>query len=328
MNNDLALIAKESNLPNSKVQELLSNFGESFKQAKAITEKSAELEVTDTSQIKEMQLARTSRLELKNIRVEVEHTRKELKEQSLREGKAIDGMANIIKALIIPVEERLEKMEKFAEIKAAEQKAKRHAERLGKLGAYVSDTSIYSLEDMADEAFDNLLAGAKQAHEDRIAADKKAEQDRIARQKAEAEEQAKIRAENEKLRAEQQKREAEIAKERAEQAKKLEIQRAENEKKLEAERQARVIEQQKREQLEQEQRNREALEVKIKLEEEEKQRRSLLAPDKEKLLAFANTIDSLELPKLANREAGKLLDETEDFLNRISKNLRQKAKEL
>ena len=41
--------------------------------------------------------------------------RKELKEESLRKGKAIDGVANIIKFLIEPVEKYLEDQEKFIE---------------------------------------------------------------------------------------------------------------------------------------------------------------------------------------------------------------------
>jgi hypothetical protein len=44
-----------------------------------------------------------------------------LKEQALREGKAVDGIANVLKALIVPLEEHLDKQERFVEIRAEEQ---------------------------------------------------------------------------------------------------------------------------------------------------------------------------------------------------------------
>jgi hypothetical protein len=259
--------------------------------------------------------ARTTRLKLKNIRVEVEKTRKDLKEQSLREGKAIDGMANIIKALIIPIEEHLEKQEKFAEIKAAERMAKRHAERIEKLVPYVADISVYNVDAMTNEAFEELVKNSKKAFEDQKAAEAQAEKDRLAKEEADRIEQERIRKDNERLKKEAEQREIEAAKER-----KL------ADDKLEAERK-------KREKLEQEKRDRENAEIEErkakeivegieKAKAEEAERQKLLAPDKEKLTAFANIIDNLELPNVSNREAGKLLDETKDFLDRISKNLR------
>lgn len=370
--NQLTIVAKESGLEPSKVENLLSKFADSFASAKQISQDSSELVVTSEGQVEEMALARTQRLKLKNIRVEVEHTRKKLKEQSLREGKAIDGMANIIKALIVPVEERLEQQEKFAEIKEAERKAKRHADRIEKLSPWVEDVSVYSLEDMSDETFDALLENAKIAEKARKEAEEKAEQDRIAKEKADAEEQERIRKENEKLRKEAELKEAKqrlltdrINKVAARgliwsendqsyalddfnislvELKTLndavfdktlvkidtEIERRiDEQKKADAEKQA-VIEadRKKREALEKEKEEREAAEAKKKIETEEAARQALLAPDKEKLVSLANEIDSLTMPNVADREAGKVLDETKDFLIRISKNLRKKASEL
>jgi hypothetical protein len=253
--------------------------------------------------------------------LKLKKTRKDLKEQSLREGKAIDGMANIIKALIIPIEEHLEKQEKFAEIKAAERMAKRHAERIEKLVPYVADISVYNVDAMTNEAFEELVKNSKKAFEDQKAAEAQAEKDRLAKEEADRIEQERIRKDNERLKKEAEQREIEAAKER-----KL------ADDKLEAERK-------KREKLEQEKRDRENAEIEErkakeivegieKAKAEEAERQKLLAPDKEKLTAFANIIDNLELPNVSNREAGKLLDETKDFLDRISKNLRNKAREL
>lgn len=328
MANELEVIAKDNQLSNTKIQELLSNFGEDYKQAETISKEASSIVVSSEDDIKTMGIARKKRLELKNIRVNVEKIRKTLKEDSLREGKAIDGIANVIKALIVPVEQHLETQEKFAEVRAAERKAKRHADRIEKLSQFVDDVSFYSLEDITDEQFTALLEQCKKSYEEQQAAIKQAELDRITAEKAEKEEQERIRKENEKLKQEAKQREAELEKQRIADEKAREAERKEQEEKIAAEQKQAAIEREKREALEKEQADKLAAEKLAKEKAEEAERQALLAPDKEKLLAFAQVIDAIEIPNVSNREAGKVLDETVDFLERISKNLRNKAKEL
>jgi len=325
---ELATIAKENGLEESKVNGLLSSFGESFQLATTALEWSKTINVTDESQKDLMEKARTGRLKLKNIRIEVEHTRKELKEQSLREGKAIDGMANIIKAMIVPAEEHLEKQEKYAENLAKERKQRVIAERMNILMGLTDVPTMYAYENMEQDAFDKLVEELKAAKATKELAIKKAEEDRIAAEKAAAEEQERIRLENAKLKAEAEAKEAALAKERAAaeaERKALEEkaakERAEAEAKLEAERKA-------REAVEAEAQAKKDEEARKLAADEEAKRVALLAPDKEKLLALADTIDRLEMPSLSNRDAGKVLDETKDFLLRITKNLRDKASKL
>lgn len=308
--NELTVLAKESGLEDNKIQGLLSRFGDSFKTATTAAEWSKTVLVTDESQTDLMLKAREARLKLKNVRVEVEHTRKELKEQSLREGKAIDGMANIIKAMIVPAEEHLEKQEKFAENITKERKARISAERLAQLMEYTDSPSMYSYESMEQEAFNKLVTDLKEANEAKEKAEKAVESERIAKSKAEAAEQERMRIENAKLKADAEAREAAIAKERAE-----------TQAKLDAERKA-------REAAEKIESDRKADEARKLVEQEETERKSLLAPDKEKLLSLANQLETLTMPNVSSREAGKVLDETKDFLERISKNLRSKAQEL
>jgi len=113
MEDQLSVIVKESGLEKTKAQVLLDNFSRYFQLAADWEKKAKTIVITDASQTAEMQMARTGRLFLRQKRIVIEKTRKDLKEQSLREGKAIDGIANILKALIIPIEEYLEKQEKF-----------------------------------------------------------------------------------------------------------------------------------------------------------------------------------------------------------------------
>ena len=121
-------LVEKSELESTKAAILLQRFGDYFKVAAEWEIKAKAITVTDASQTSDMAMARIGRLELRQKRIAIEHTRKELKEQSLREGKAIDGIANVLKGVIVPIEEYLDKQEKFVERKEAAEK-KVQAER-------------------------------------------------------------------------------------------------------------------------------------------------------------------------------------------------------
>lgn len=118
--NKLELIIAQSGLEPTKAQVILANFQGYFQMAAEWERRSKDIVVTSADQKVDMQIARSGRLFLRERRIVIEHTRKELKKQALREGKAIDGIANVLKALIVPIEEYLGKQEKFVEIQAAE----------------------------------------------------------------------------------------------------------------------------------------------------------------------------------------------------------------
>jgi len=290
--NQLSTIVNQAGLAENKSKQLLANFADLFNDAKQTVKFAKDISVTDVSQIEEMEKARKTRLELKSTRVQVEKTRKELKEQSLREGKAIDGIANVIKALIVPVEQYLEDQEKFAERLEAERKNKIEADRVSRLSKYIDEAESYSLhpDKMSQDTFDKLLENSRIAFEAKKKAEEDAERERIAREKAEREEQERIRKENARLKAEAEAREKELAKERAEQQAKLE---AERKARLELEEKAR--------------KEKEAEEARLKA-EAEKQRQSLLAPDKDKLIAFAEMLSKIEKPALKESDAQKILN--------------------
>ena len=123
MDNQLEVIVKESQLEPTKAQYILDNFKSYFEIAAEWEAKAKTLVVTRDDQKAEMQMARTGRLFLREKRLAVENSRKKLKEESLREGKAIDGIANVLKALIVPIEEHLDRQERFIEIKREEKEA-------------------------------------------------------------------------------------------------------------------------------------------------------------------------------------------------------------
>ena len=83
---------------------MLDNFSDYFKIAAEWEQKAKTIKVVDETQKADMEMARVGRLFLREKRIAIEKKRKELKEQSLREGKAIDGIANVLKAVIVPIE--------------------------------------------------------------------------------------------------------------------------------------------------------------------------------------------------------------------------------
>ena len=296
---ELQLIVQENNLPVTKVEELMKSFGGFFTSAKELAGKANGIKVTDESQTDVMMQAKELRLQIKNIRIEAEKTKITLKEQSLREGNAIQGAFNIIKALIVPVEEYLESQEKFAENLKLQKQEAIYQERLSKISPFVTDVTIYNIKDMSDYSFDQLLTSSKGAVEARNEALKKAEEDKIAQETADRKEQERIKVVNEELKANLLEAEKILAKEREE---KLEL-----ENKI------------KRENAQKEE--------KKKAEEELKQK-SLLAPDKEKLIEFAGMIDKLIAPNVASKDAGEIIKKAESYLAEVSKFVRDRAKTL
>jgi len=125
--NQLQAIVRESEIAPAKAKILLENFQDYFEVASQWEVKARAIVVTSGDQKEDMALAKEGRLELREKRIAVERVRKLLKEQSLREGKAIDGIANVMKALIVPIEDYLEQQERFVEI---QEERKLEAKRL------------------------------------------------------------------------------------------------------------------------------------------------------------------------------------------------------
>ena len=321
MNNQISTIVKQSGLQESKAETLMKSFTGYFGEAKTIVDQCKEIIVTSEDQVDLMQQAREARLKLKNIRNDCEKTRKELKEQSLREGRAIDGIANVIKALIVPVEEHLEKQEKYAEVQEELRVEKRLADRTEKLSKYVPDVTLYAIKDMDDEVFNNLLSGCKLSWEKAKKEEQDAEDKRIADEKDEADRQEKIRLENIELKKEADKKEKALEVERQKQAdilRKATEAKDKAEAKLKAEKEAVRLEEEKKKAIE-EAKEREA---------EEAEKKKLLAPDKEKLLSFATELSVIKTPAVKSREADQVMAKATKQIEDIVLYLQEEAKKL
>jgi hypothetical protein len=167
------------------------------------SEKANAIVVTDESQIDLMKQAKEGRLILKAKRIEIEKTRKSLKEQSLNEGRLIDGIAKTLTLLVEPAEKHLELQERFAEIQEQKRKSELKAERYKLMLPYaeVLDPDTLQLDIITEEAFYGILKYAKSTLEAKLESERLAKIEQEQKAKAEAEEKENLRLENDRLKA-------------------------------------------------------------------------------------------------------------------------------
>ena len=353
--NPITQLVSEAQLLPETEQELLQTFGPLYSQAKDWAKKARTLEVTDFDQTDKMRDAREARLALKAVRVEADHKRRELKEDGIRKGRAIQGAYKVLEDLIKPTEAYLLQQEKYTDLRLAAERAALEAQRLQEASPY-SDYMAANLDygTMSEDEFRKMLRGAKLAKEADEAeaaaaakaqaeAEAKAKAEAEAKAKAEAEERARIRAENERLRKEaaereaQRKAEAEArrqqeeaeAKARAEaEAKAAREQQAREDAarkerealqaKLDAERKAREDAEAKARAAEEEKRAQEAAEKRRQAEEAEA---AAAATDRDKLLRLGADLAEVKIPTVESGSARRLVGKIEDALESLCSEL-------
>lgn len=218
--NELTVMVNNSGLEKNKANFMLEQFTEHYKMAAEWAKKAKSIVVTNENQTVNMQMARTGRLFLRAKRIEIENARKALKEQSLKEGKAIDMIANFLKDLIIPTEEHLDRQEHFVEYKKkaeedrllAEAQAKAEADRIAKEEADRKALALAQEENaklrkqQEEERIKNQLEADKLRKEN----ESKLAKERLEREKLEEElrqkKQAELKAEADRLKAQELKK--------------------------------------------------------------------------------------------------------------------------
>jgi len=312
---------------------------------------------SEAEKITDPKEARALRLKIKADRVEAEKTRKRLKEDSLRMGKAIDGANNIYLALVTPIEQAMEDIEKEEERK---QQAKiaalrdQRAAELDELGATYHGILLGSL---TEDQWAELLQQSKDIFELRKERERKAEQERIAAEKKAAEEREAQRLENIRLKAEAEAREKELAEERriaAEKFAAVEKERKAAEEKARKEREEIEVKAAKeraeafeKARIEAEARARAEAEAKALRDaeikriadekaadeakakaEQEAAKKAANAPDKAKLIAFAQIIRELKLPDVKSEQAESVRLEIESKVASFAKWIEAQASTL
>lgn len=204
MNQEITKLLENYLIEKSKSDYIIEKFSEFTSIATEWNEKANAIMVTDESQTDLMKQAREGRLLLKAKRIEIEKTRKSLKEQSLNEGRLIDSIAKSLTALVEPAEKHLELQERFAEIQDQKRKAELKAKRYELILPYaeVIDPETLNLGLITEEAFNGILKYAKDTLQAKLETERLAKIEQEEKAKAEAEEKEKLRLENEKLKAE------------------------------------------------------------------------------------------------------------------------------
>lgn len=323
-NNELVTVIEQAGLDEPKAATLYAGFNGIYQQASVLVADAKNIAVTEESDVEGMTRAREVRLALKRLRVEAEELRKTSKEGIVREGKAIDGVANILKAMIVPAEEWLEQQEKFAEIARAKREQEVYDERVRELSPFVGlSVAHYNLREMTEDEYATVLSDAKANHQRWLDEEAALEKERIEREKEEERKRALLAEENKRLKAEAEEREKKIAAERAlatKQAEKERLERDRKQKELEAKATA---EREAREKVEREMREREEAEAKAREEAQAQALAAEMAPDKVKLAELAEAIRSFPMPTMKTKKTQAVILKIESVLLDASQEIKR-----
>lgn len=266
----------------------------------------------------------SARMVVRARRIEVEKKRKELKESSLSFGRAVDGEAKRITALLLPIETHLENEESIIEkekerlaLEAVQKRQVKLQERANKLKAYECAIDAVSLSTMPDDVFEKTLANAahdysvkQQKHKEALEAIEKVkavqEQERIRLVEIAKKHEQEVAAQKAAFAIITEKQMEAIAQEQVRLAT-IAKQQAENEARIKIE--AKKIEDERL-----------AKETRLAIEKEKKEQEAYnerLKPDYEKLSDLANTIACISMPTVISVEAKEILIEVQSRIEDI-----------
>lgn len=162
MENQIVKIAVESSLEQEKQNYLIEKFNEFQLVTNELKAKAESIIITDENQIKEMEIADEARKAVKKVRVEVDKTRKTLKDSSLRESQTIDKIAKVLTNMLQPIEDELTAKANFRAIKEAERNELIYNNRIAILRQYgESQYDKDMIVKMDEDTFSNFVTGVK-----------------------------------------------------------------------------------------------------------------------------------------------------------------------
>jgi hypothetical protein len=296
---DLQLSIEKFSPPVVVAADLTTAFKDFFAQMEQWEEKAATLIVEDETQIGLMFEAGVARKALASIRIAVEKQRKVMKEDSLRTGQAIDGVAKMMRERIEAMEAHLAAQENFIVNREAARvealRVERYALILPYLVPEILPTPWPEWGTMHKADFENTLAfaidKARQIEAERVA--------RIEKEKAEKEELERLRVENER---------------QARELEEVNMERQEAEDKIHA---LKLAEARK----EQEEAHRLRAEVNARLEQE---RIAAQAPDREKLRAFGVALLQVPCAPIQDPAMRKVLQDVKILLTKVNDYIEKK----
>lgn len=343
--NELVIIIESSQVEESQKLNALQAYSPFMDQLGEISEQAQKIDFDNPTDI-DSKISRELRLKLVKVRTGAEKLKADRKQGIILLGKLEDHATGVVVTSSKLMEERLEAIEKVLERKAAELLEQKKSERLLLLEPFEVDTRYIPIGSLSDQDFQKLLSDSKILFSAKKAEEKRLEELRIAQEKADIEAREAQRLENERLKAEAIEKELQLEKERAEAAKiqakkdaELKAERDKNEAalkkqqeltrkkdaelKAEKEKQAKLLaEQQAKEAEAERKRQAEAAEL------AESQRKAALAPDREKLLALINQLDSLAYPSVESTKAKIAVNDTIAMVEKLKAFIVKRSEEL
>lgn len=302
----------------------------------------------DIDAYKDLEEAKQAKKGLTKMRTALSEAHKETKAEALAFGRKVDAEKNRLLAKIRkiedPITEQLDEI-KNAEARKEQERLEAIAEAIMRIEAHAADRYSLTLDELlerkahletievTEEVFQEQIEHASLIKQDctmkldlAIKAEKEAiEQARIAAEQAE--ENRKLREQVEAMQAEQRKKDeaeaAERAEREAEARKESKAREAEARARAdEAEKEARKLREEAAEKERKEQQEREAREA--------AERQLAQAPDREKLLAFADRVDDLLTlpPTLTTDPANEILRQAKAMLIEVAYDIRKSVEEM
>ena len=349
---EVAQIAENVSLEKrNEVQKVLNNV---FNGVSKMREQLDGVTVTDANDKVNMKLANTIRLGVRQVRLEAEKTfdakRAEVQQQMLSY-KTEDLLwlkaKQTMQILTKEIEENARWKEETKARFEAEQKEQKVQPRMMQVAKVAPEMSRIEFENMSDETFETFYASIEKSYNDKIEAEKKAEEERIAKEKADTEERERIKKENERLKAEAEAKEKQLAEERAKaEAERKEIEEKAKKEREEAERKLKAEQEKARIEAEKAKAEKAKLEAEIKAEAEAKEKarkeseakaiaeqkakeadekKAKNAPDKNKLLEIARSLDNIAFPEINSEEGQKILSDVKILLSKVSVFIKEKT---
>lgn len=309
----------------SKAKTLHALFVPMLNKMLALDEEAQELLKKDVNK-ETCKEARILRLKVVKTRTGTAGIHRELKAESLRIGKMLDGWKSTQSIASKEIEEKLAAIEKHFENVEKERINKLQVQRAIQAGQYSDKLLPNNLGEMDGETWNNYILGAKASFEakkeaaraeaERIEKERlddlefKKEQRRITAQKEQ--ERKELEAENTKLKDIAAKKEAKRIKEENKRIAAKKVEREARDKKEQenlAEFDAILAkEREEKEKLKAELKAKKAAENKEEADKVEAERKAAAAPDKEKLLAFGKQLIHLELPSVTTQHGEFMLE--------------------
>lgn len=324
--------ASEYKLEPSQAKDLVGNLPQIQSEREALEQQYDEIIKMDIEAPETAKKARELRILIKENRTKgITVWHKTTKEYFLKAAQFIDAVKRKEEAVNVRMEDNLEQIEKHLELKKKREREELHQSRLNELAPYSNFVPFgINYGDITEDEYKKVYNGAKLQHEQMVENQKIEEEERLIKEEQERKERLEREEAERKEREEARKKAEEERIKFIEREKKLQEERKKAEEERKKVEQQLKKEQEEKKKLEAQLREKQEQEERAKKEEELKQRKLKNASDKVILLDIAKRIKDFNssFPEVKGIEAKEIVKQTEEYLQKVSNFIIQKAESL